>query len=171
MNFERLEKNLIDNICEAQLKIGFEKRPISFNYTNKSLCHLLNVNDITDNTLSEFKSEKIGEITFRPIKSGFCITVSEKGAEYVHENCTGGFIADLIDTVRQHGKSLDDIFNIFKKYSENVCIEQKNNGEFDYLVYFSDGIPDSYYYCITDEGMHITYHRFIKEDYEDFDFN
>ncbi len=170
MDFQRLEKNLIDNIYEAQLKIGYEKRPVSFNYTTQSLCHLLNVNDITEEILSQFRSDKTGDISFRPIKSGWCITVSEIGADYVHENCKGGFIADLIETVRHHGKSLDDIFNIFKKYSDNVCIEQKNNEEFDYLVYFKDGIPDNYYYCITDEGLHITYHRFTKEDYEDFNF-
>ncbi|MBR1592549.1 MAG: DUF3877 family protein [Ruminococcus sp.] len=169
MNYEGLEKNLIDNICEAQLKIGYEKRPISFNYTSKSLCHILGVNTVNDDILAEFKSDKIGAISFRAIKSGYCITVSETGTEYVHENYKGGFIADLIDTVRQHGKSVDDVFDVFNKYGK-VCIQKSNNEEFDWLVYFENGIPDSYYYCITDEGLHVTYHRFIKEDYEDFNF-
>ena len=31
MNFKRLEKNLLDNIKEAQLKLGFENRPMSLN--------------------------------------------------------------------------------------------------------------------------------------------
>jgi hypothetical protein len=44
------------------------------------------------------------------------------------------------------------------------------HGEFDYLVYFEDGVPDDYRYCITDEGCHLIYHRFTPEDYEDFQF-
>ncbi|MDE5861147.1 MAG: DUF3877 family protein, partial [Ruminococcus sp.] len=33
MNFEKLEKNITDNIKEAQIKLGFDNRPISLNYT------------------------------------------------------------------------------------------------------------------------------------------
>lgn len=29
---------------------------------------------------------------------------------------------------------------------------------------------DAYRYCIADEGCHLTYHRFTKEDYEAFGF-
>ena len=46
---------------------------------------------------------------------------------------------------------------------------------------FFEDIPDPYlkenkagnrphYYCFKDEGCHIIYHRFLKEDYEDFGF-
>ncbi|MBD5159206.1 MAG: DUF3877 family protein [Ruminococcus sp.] len=54
-------------------------------------------------------------------------------------------------------------------------IEEKNNDEFNYLVYFVDGIPDEYLYCLTveeeiDGHLHITYHRFTREDYEELGF-
>ena len=44
------------------------------------------------------------------------------------------------------------------------------SGEFDYLLEFEDGKPDAFVYCITDEGCHLTYHRFTREDYEAFGF-
>ena len=46
-------------------------------------------------------------------------------------------------------------------------MEKTAGGEFDYLVYFEDGEPDSFWYCITDEGCHMIYHRFSEEDYKD----
>lgn len=58
----------------------------------------------------------------------------------------------------------------FHKYSDHVHVEKVSHGEFDYLVYFEDGKPDSFRYCITDEGCHMIYHRFTVEDYEEFGF-
>ena len=120
-------------------------------------------------------ADRLGEITFRKIKIGFCVTVSEKGTSYVNSLDGFEFIEEFVNTVRKHGISIDDVIAVFKKYSDNVVIEEKHNGEFDYLIYFADGVPDDYYYCITleeeiDGHIHITYHRFIKEDYEEFSF-
>ena len=42
--------------------------------------------------------------------------------------------------------------------------------EFDLLLYFPDGKPDSYYYCLKQEGEHVLYHRFTREDYLSFGF-
>ena len=41
---------------------------------------------------------------------------------------------------------------------------------FVFLVYFEDGIPDDYRYCLSLEGEHMIYHKFTPEDYEDFGF-
>ena len=62
--------------------------------------------------------------------------------------------------------------------TSNFCFESLydigpkyiRNGEFDYLVYFENGEPDSYRYCITVEADHIIYHRYTKEDYAEFEF-
>ena len=35
------------------------------------------------------------------------------------------------------------------------------------MLWFEDGKPDSYRYLITDEGVHLTYHRYTPEDYKD----
>ncbi len=181
MNFERLKKNLCDNILEAQIKLGYEGRPMSFNYILSSLNHLLGV-ERTESKMeadlkefADFVRNDLGKVEFRPIKSGFCITVPEQGTKYVHENPEGGeFLREFIEAVRRHC-TLDEAFAIFRRYSENVVTEEVHNDEFNYLVYFADGIPDDYRYCIAveeeiDGSVHITYHRFIAEDYEDFGF-
>lgn len=65
---------------------------------------------------------------------------------------------------------MDDIFSLFKDTSENVIFEEMNHGEFDWLVHFTGSAEDPYYYCFKDEGCHIIYHRFLPEDYADFEF-
>lgn len=177
MNYKRLEKNIIDNIKEAQIKLGFDKRPMSFNYAESSLKNLVETDNI-ESALEDFavkSADKLGKVTFHKIKDGFCITISEKGTSYVNRLEGFGFIEEFVNTVRKHGISFDDVTAVFRKYSDNVVIEEKHNGEFDYLIYFADGIPDDYFYCITleeeiDHHVHITYHRFIKEDYQELCF-
>lgn len=173
MNYTKFEKNLIDNIKEAQIKLGFENRPMSFNYMQASLNHLFGC-ECTENILSEFAGyaeSRLGTIAFRAIRDGFCITVSAEGTAYVN-NLTDGyeFITELVSSVRNHGVSLEQVIGIFNKYSFDVNIKEIHNDEFDLLVYFNNGKPDEYFYCLTDEGCHITYHRFIREDYEDLGF-
>lgn len=173
MNYTKFEKNLIDNIKEAQIKLGFENRPMSLNYIQASLNHLFDC-ECTENILSEFSGyaeSRLGTIAFRAIRDGFCITVSAEGTAYVN-NLNDGyeFITELVSTVRNHGVSMEQVIDIFNKYSSDVSIKEIHNDEFDLLVYFSNGKPDEYFYCLTDEGCHITYHRFIREDYEDLGF-
>lgn len=62
------------------------------------------------------------------------------------------------------------LFSLFKDTSENVIFEEMNRGEFDWLVRFTGNADDPYYYCFKDEGCHIIYHRFLPEDYADFEF-
>lgn len=177
MNYERLEKNIVDNIKEAQIKLGFDGRPMSLNYTESSLKSLLGTDDIKSalENFSAYVSNRLGVITFHEIKNGFCMTISEKGTSYVNSLDGFDFITEFVNTVRNHGISVEDVLSVFRKYSDNVVAEEKHNGEFDYLVYFADGVPDEYFYCIAleeeiDGHMHITYHRFTKEDYGEFDF-
>ncbi|MCM1313857.1 MAG: DUF3877 family protein [Prevotella sp.] len=177
MNFERLEKNITDNIKEAQIKIGFDNRPISLNYMENSLKNLLRTDDVRT-ALEKFSvivRERLGEVTFREIKDGYCLTISAVGTSYVNNLDGYEFLTEFINTVRKHGVSVEDVISIFKKYSDNVIIDEKNNNEFNYLVYFTDGIPDEYLYCLTveeeiDGHLHITYHRFIREDYTELGF-
>lgn len=178
MNYERLEKNITDNIREAQVKLGFDGRPMSLNYTESSLKSLLSINDDVKSALENFSvavRDRFGEITFREIKNGYCITISSDGTSYVNSLDGFEFITEFVNTVRNHGVSFEDVISVFKKYSDNVIIEEKHNGEIDFLVYFADEVPDEYLYCIALEEeinghVHITYHRFIREDYEEFGF-
>jgi hypothetical protein len=177
MNFKRLEKNLCDNIYEAQLKLGYDKHPMSLNYTETSLKHLLET-EVTEKVLTEFADEaenRLGRLTFRPIKNGFCITIPAEGTEYVHNSSDErSFMKSLVSAVAGHC-STEPLLELFRNASADVIIREINNEEFRYLAYFSDSVPDEYYYCISEEeeidgSIHASYHRFIREDYEDFGF-
>ena len=99
------------------------------------------------------------------------LTEEEEGSEYVHNNMKENeFIKSLIELLQKHGCKMEDILNLFHKYSDNIITENMDNGEFDILIRFEDKPDDPYYYCFKDEGCHIIYHRFLKEDYEDFGF-
>lgn len=177
MNFERLEKNITDNIKEAQIKLGFDNRPISLNYMQSSLKNLLRTDNVKT-ALEKFSvavRERLGEITFREIKDGYCLTVSAMGTSYINALEGYEFLTEFIETIRKHGVSVEEVFSVFEKYSDSVVIEEKNNDEFNYLIYFADGIPDEYLYCLAveeeiDGHFHVTYHRFIREDYDELGF-
>ena len=67
-------------------------------------------------------------------------------------------------------QTMNEILDLFHTYSQSIITEEMNNGEFDHLIRFADKPEDTYYYCFKDEGCHIIYHRFLPEDYADFDF-
>ena len=69
----------------------------------------------------------------------------------------------------KHGAKLEDIIEHFKSQQKEYVVEPVDNGEFDILIRFVND-KDRYYYCFKDEGCHIIYHRFLPEDYADFDF-
>ncbi|MFQ9806557.1 MAG: DUF3877 family protein [Christensenellales bacterium] len=101
----------------------------------------------------------------------FCLAVGPKGATWVHAHTNpNGFLAAFIAAIGRHGCTMDELLAVFNRYGDRVHVEELHNGEFDWLISFEDGQPDAYCYCIADEGCHLTYHRFTKEDYEAFGF-
>ena len=100
----------------------------------------------------------------------FSFALSEKASEYVHENMKPNeFIKELVELVAKHGCTMEDIEVLFRSHSDKIVAEPMDNGEFDRMIRFEEG-EDKYYYCFKDEGCHIIYHRFLPEDYADFDF-
>lgn len=175
MNFINLEKNIIDIIQEQQLKLGYRKEIIRLYYPLLSLNRLLGTNYNADQMLAALESfrsfvqERLGQIKVIHQKDRFCLLIPAQGSEYVHEHTEDdSFLRDFIGTISQHNVSMEEALQQFHKHSNHVHVEQPHNAEFDYLVYFEDGIPDNYRYCITDEGHHISYHRFTVDDYNDF---
>lgn len=177
MNFERLEKNIRDNIAEAQIKIGYSADPMSLNYMLGSLNNLLGSDLDSEGMKSALESfsesvrSKLGTVTFYPIKGGFCLTIPEEGTKHIHEQVPEKcFMRDLVESVRAHA-DIEEITGVFRSYCPEVVREKMDDDEFDYLMYFPGGEPDEYYYCIAlepeiDGSVHVTYHRFIREDYE-----
>lgn len=175
MKFDRLTKNLISVIKEAQIKLGYEQIAIGVNYVSSSLINLLGDVEDVGKALLDFASQAkdiFGDIEIKSIENGYRLTVSPEGAKYVHSLMEPNeFLACFINEVRNPLATIDSIIAVFKKYSDNVVVlKTEDNDEFDYVIYFEDGVPDEFWYCIDTEDLGMTYHRFIKEDYLDFGF-
>lgn len=181
MNFDRLEMDITENVREAQQKLGFEHRPLHLNYISTTLCHLIGCK-LSSEELAEalkefsgFTAKRLGTITASPIRDGFCITIPSEGTEWVHNSTTGKeFVCTLVEAARQKHEDIDSFLEVFRRFSDtdNVAVLTPDTEEFEYLVYFKNGVPNDYRYCINLESFpdghcHITYHRFIPEDYEE----
>jgi arginyl-tRNA--protein-N-Asp/Glu arginylyltransferase len=173
----KLEQNMADIIKEQQIKLGYRSEKVRLYYPMLSLERLLEVRCTAEEMreyLKEFCNsvrEKYGDIEVSDQKERFCFLIPAKGSDYIHEHREEKeFLSDFIQTVRKHGCTLEEALHVFRQYSDHLHIEKTEHGEFDYLVYFEDGVPDDFLYCLSVEGEHIIYHRFTKEDYEDFGF-
>ena len=177
MGYDKLERNLIDIVKEEQAKLGFFKEDIRLYYPLSSLNHFFNASDSADemqmrlDRLPESVTSKLGQIKVSHKGDRFCFHIPQEGTVYVHDNTSSNeFIHQLVELVGKHGCTMNEILDLFHTYSENIITEEMNNGEFDRLIRFADNSEDPYYYCFKDEGCHIIYHRFLPEDYADFDF-
>lgn len=177
MNYARLEANIIDMMEEQQLKLGYMKETLRLYYPLTSLNRFLELECSVEDMkhcMQMFCKEvepRLGRISVSNKGERFCVVIPPEGVEYVHvKNTPNQFLAELIEMVRKHGTTMEEVLDLFSSHSSNVIQQKMFHGEFDYLVYFKDGKPDAYYYCLANEGHHVTYHRYTKEDYEDFGF-
>ena len=176
MNYKKLETSLIDVIKEEQAKLGYRKEKISLYYPLSTLNHFFDSQADAEGMMELLKgfpsyiNDKFGETVISHKGDRFCFTVSDRASEYVHENTKENeFIKGLINLVGKHGCTMEEIRQLFHSYSDRIVTEPMDNGEFDEMIRFDDG-TDPYYYCFKNEGCHIIYHRFLPEDYADFDF-
>lgn len=116
-------------------------------------------------------SDKLGMVEVSHRGDRFCFHILPEGVEYVHENTKENeFIRELVNLVAKHGCTINQIYGLFTARSDRVGREKMDNGEFDERIWFQDDADDPYYYCFKQEGGHMIYHRFLPEDYEDFEF-
>ena len=177
MGYDKLERNLIDIIKEEQAKLGFFREDIRLYYPLSSLNHFFDAADTADEMQARLEvlpasiTDKLGDIEVSHKGDRFCFHIPQQGTVYVHDNTAGNeFIKELVNLVGRHGCTMDEILDLIHTHSDNVITEEMDNGEFDRLIRFGDKPDDTYYYCFKDEGCHIIYHRFLPEDYADFDF-
>lgn len=176
-DFKNLENNIIDVIKEEQIKLGYKSETIRLYYPMESLNSLLgielSINDLQA-VLGKFcisVKARLGDVKYSNKDTRFCIVIPPNGVTYVHEKVEDRyFLSEFIEKISGHNCNIEDILEIFHRYSNHVKCEKVSNGEFDYLIYFEDETPDAYMYCIKFEDCHAIYHRFTKSDYENFGF-
>lgn len=175
-DYGRLEAYFCDVILEEQLKLGYEKETIRFYSPCASVGHILHLEDRTCESVyrallpfRDLAKETLGDIVVSKCSGErVCFLIPAKGAAYVHENWKRNpFLEELIACFGRHGITLSDVQQVFQKWSEDVrCIHIGSDGVDD-VLYFENGVPDSYRYCVKFDAGHASYHRFLKEDFEE----
>lgn len=190
-NYDNLQRSLIDVIKEEQAKLGYYREDIRLYYPLSSLNHFFGTNvgademqcildgkgkgetdhDMIAGGMNEILSDKLGMVEVSHRGDRFCFHIPPEGVEYVHDNTTENeFIRALVQLVAKHGCTIDQVYELFLAHSDQVGREKMNNGEFDERIWFKNDVDDPYFYCFKQEGEHMIYHRFLPEDYEDFEF-
>ena len=174
---EKLRQSLIDALEEGQLKLGYREEAVRLYYPLASLNTLLGLSADRAGmhaallAFARAQRDFFGEIAVSHKGDRFCLTIPPRGVARVHEQVDEhGFLAQFLQAVSRHGATMDDVLPAFRRYSDRVIVRALRGGEFDHLIYFEDGVPNAYYYCIAEEPCHLTYHRFTREDYEAFGF-
>lgn len=184
LNYKNLEKSICDTIKEGQIKLGYEKETIVLYYPLASLQSILGLNKSMENKpeeihkikeyLEDFKvfvSDRLGTIKISNNGARFSFTIPATGVSYVHETYKAGqTFLEFVHLVSKPGVSLNQILDLFHKFSPDVKCLNSNNMDFDYIVYFEDCKIDPYLYCLKFHGFeneHITYHRYVKSDLDE----
>lgn len=175
MKKERLIKNIMDQIKEAQMKLGFVQESIRLYFPWESFLVLLGESEVKKSQLlsvlndsPEFADSGLGQVVFRESMGRVEVTIPPEGAEYIHRQVPEpAFLKTLIQLFgSHHSLSIEAICHCFENFSSDYVCREIPDNDFDYVLYFQDQEIDSYYYCIKMEMGHTIYHRFIKEDYE-----
>ncbi len=176
MNVEKLTESIVDQIKEAQIKLGYAKETVRLYYPAQSLCAQMGIEPMSPEQLVDCLRETaalsdtpLGRLEFTAHKGRIEVKVPPEGAEYVHREVPDPkFLTELIGFFSGHPHcNLADIRRIFARFCEDyVCEKMPEGTDFDYVLYFPDASVDAYYYCVKEEMGHTIYHRFTKEDYQ-----
>lgn len=174
--FQRLEGNIIDMIAEQQAKLGYLKESVRLYYPLSSLQHLTGISgDAKDmerelQGFAEEVKDTLGEVQVsrsEKEKNRFCLLCPVQASEYVYDHKEKPpFIFELVQLFSKHGVTMEQVVDLFQKQKRTYEVEIIPHGDFDVVIHFLDH-SDPYYYCFTNEGYHMIYHRFLQEDYLD----
>ncbi|MGN0072486.1 MAG: DUF3877 family protein [Coriobacteriales bacterium] len=176
MDAQRLEKDIIDQIVELQVKLGYAYESTRFYYKTESLNAMLGTSAPDAGSLCALlqreralEGSPLGDVSFGTHEDRIEVRIPPAGSLYVHEQVPApAFLADLIELfLTKHHPSKEEVMGLFAKHSASYAVDEMPPGsEFDYAVHFEDPGIDPHYYCFKEEMGHLVYHRFAREDYE-----
>lgn len=174
-NFFMLEQNITNTIYEGLLKIGYRNNEnFSIFYDLDLLNYLLNTDFKTNNEcyiyLENFCHEvepRLGLLTISVEKKRFKFTVTKDGINNIYNLYEkDNYLKHLIDLVKTHNFTLEDVLHIFKESSHEFVCEDSLNDEFQHVIYFEDSTFDPFRYCFSFDQMGGYYHRLLDYDYQ-----
>lgn len=167
----KLERNLIDNILESEVKLGRIGTSLTLYYPGSSLAELLDCSEEElPVKLAEFPekgTEYLGNIVIEQIDDSgerFSVRIPAEGLDRVYADFQpSDFTKEFVKEIRNPGNTLEDIAELFHRYSQDVVINQINPDE--WVFSFCDDAVDAYVYHIEQNVFGLEYHRFTKESY------
>ena len=179
-NIEKLNEHIITTVYEGLLKLGTsgdEDYSIYYDldlinyligtaFASNEECYDL-LHDLYNNSNHSSPISLKLNISLSLQKGRFCFTVPATSMDYVRsQGEKNGFLFELIELVKSHTFTLDDIKRIFSRYSNSYVCEETNHPEFQYVLYFKDKEINHYMYCFTFDGCGGYYHRLLDYDYK-----
>lgn len=173
-DFKELERNIETTIYEGTLKLGYNPDDSFRIYYDLDLLNYLLQKDFSSNVQClNYLQEFIGYVRPRLYnirivleKGRFKFTISKEGIAYIYsQNQNNNFLKELIQIVKSHNFTLDDVLTIFSHYSKEYICEEMDNSEFQYVIYFKDSNIDKFKYCFSFDEMGGYYHRLLDYSY------
>ena len=173
--FKELEINIETTIYEGILKLGYNpQEELSIYYDLDLLNYLLRKGYSNNNQCMDYLQEFIAYVNPRLYnvsisleKGRFKFTVPKEGIAYIYNHYQdNNFLKELIQTVKSHNFTLDDILTIFSHYTNKFVCEKIDNSEFQYVIYFKDSNIDKFKYCFSFDEMGGYYHRLLDFSYD-----
>lgn len=168
-----LQRNIIDNVLECQVKLGRASMPVSFYYPDTSLCQLLSCEQATlqeachafcIDTRDSLGGVVIDEVPSEPGRFG--LTVPAKGVDWINEHYEASpFTRAFVEEVKRPGQTLEGMVAFFKSFSDQVLVDRESDEE--WAISFATDEVDPYVYHIEKNVFGLEYHRFTKEAYAD----
>lgn len=166
-----LKKNICDTIKECEIKIGYREDDMNLYYPEESLLELLQTDrEHLKQELSRFCKETCRDLgAVRIIETDepgrYHVHIPRSGVKYIHENIgENPFLTAFLETVHKPGKKMEDILCVFRKFSEQIKIEQLDGQNWG--VYFQDPEIDPYVYYLEEDKFGLQYHRFTRQTYD-----
>ncbi|WP_104805349.1 DUF3877 family protein [Blautia marasmi] len=166
-----LKKNIFDNIKECEIKIGYREEDMNLYYPKESLQELLlTAEENLSQAIAAFcesAGQELGGLTIKETeeKGRYCVHVPSEGVRYVHENVNDSpFLKAFLEEIFNPGNTVDDIVNIFKRFSQDVAVEKIH--EHEWGISFRNPEIDPYVYYLEQDEFGLQYHRFTKKAYD-----
>ena len=145
-NYEELFNNICYVIKEQHIKLGYSDNSRWLYYPLSALNHLIGTdcdNDGMEEALAgffEYAKDRFGPGKATHKGDRFCLHMDPQASAYVRDNVPEEpFLVELVDTLAEHGTTMDQVVDVFRKYSDKVHAEPADSDKFDLLVYFDDG--------------------------------
>lgn len=175
-----LKKHIIDTIKEWQLKIGYREGNMKLYYPGESLEAMLGLADsdreILAQALSKFCDEaepQLGRIRITGSYERYCLEIPPKGCAYVAGKVPEPeFLKLFLKVITDAGAAMEQVRTCFESYGaehgtayieEEIAEEQEASG---HAFYFADEAVEEYVYWVEENEFGLTYHRFMRADYE-----